>query len=66
MADELARWAATRARDLIARAEAEAVAELKAALLRAASGGARQTVERAHEQAPPSEEALAAPAAEPS
>ena len=31
--DELARWAARRAADLIARAEAEVVAELKAALL---------------------------------
>ena len=37
MSDELARWAATRAEALIARAEAEAVAELKAALLRAVS-----------------------------
>ena len=36
MSDELARWAASRADDLIARAEAEAVAEMKAALLRAA------------------------------
>jgi len=35
--DELARWAAARAPELIARAEAEAVAELKAALLRAAA-----------------------------
>ena len=35
MTDELARWAARRADDLIARAEAEVVAELKAALLRA-------------------------------
>jgi hypothetical protein len=35
--DELDRWAAGRAEDLIARAEAEAVAELKAALLRAAA-----------------------------
>ena len=33
MTDELARWAARRADDLIARAEAEVVAELKAALL---------------------------------
>ena len=38
MADELDRWAASRAGELIARAEAEAVAELKAALLRAAAG----------------------------
>ena len=35
--DELDRWAAGRARELVARAEAEAVAELKAALLRAAA-----------------------------
>jgi len=41
--DELARWAAGRAPELIARAEAEAVAELKAALLRAAAAGAPAT-----------------------
>ena len=35
--DELDRWAASRAGELIARAEAEAVADLKAALLRAAA-----------------------------
>ena len=43
--DELDRWAAGRAAELIARAEAEAVAELKAALLRAASASA-STAER--------------------
>ena len=37
MPDELARWAAGRAGELVARAEAEAVAELKAALLAAAA-----------------------------
>jgi hypothetical protein len=37
VSDELARWASARAADLIARAEAEAVAEIKAALLRAVS-----------------------------
>jgi hypothetical protein len=40
--DELSRWAATRAPELIARAEAEAVEELKRALLAAASGGPRR------------------------
>src|SRR4029079_9866567 len=39
--DELARWAARRADDLIAPAEAEVVAELKAALLRAAEAEMR-------------------------
>jgi Gas vesicle synthesis protein GvpL/GvpF len=38
--DELGRWAAERAPELLARAEAEAVAELKAALLRAATAAA--------------------------
>jgi hypothetical protein len=37
--DELARWAASRAPDLIARAEAEAVAELRRALVDAAHRG---------------------------
>jgi hypothetical protein len=49
--DELDRWAAGRAADLIARAEAEAVAELKAALLRAATAGRR--AEPAPAPAPP-------------
>jgi Gas vesicle synthesis protein GvpL/GvpF len=40
MPGELERWAAGRAGELIARAEAEAVAELKAALLAAATGRA--------------------------
>lgn len=60
--DELARWAAARAPELIARAEAEAVAELKAALLRAAAEPrtgqtppleARATVEAAAPVPPP-------------
>lgn len=38
MADELDRWAARRAPELLARAEAEAVAQLRAALVRAATG----------------------------
>jgi Gas vesicle synthesis protein GvpL/GvpF len=38
MRDELARWAASRAPDLLARAEAEAVAELRRALVDAALG----------------------------
>jgi hypothetical protein len=45
MSDELARWAARRAPDLLARAEAEAVAELRRALIAAATG--------AREPAPP-------------
>ena len=49
--DELDRWAAGRAAELIGRAEAEAVAELKAALLRAATAGRR--AERAPAPAPP-------------
>ena len=57
MPGELDRWAAGRAGELIARAEAEAVAELKAALLRAATGSAP-----AREAAPP---AAAPPAAVP-
>jgi hypothetical protein len=42
MDDALARWAASRAPDLIARAEAEAVAVLRAALVEAASRERRQ------------------------
>lgn len=38
MRDELARWAASRAPELLARAEAEAVAELRRALVHAAVG----------------------------
>jgi hypothetical protein len=41
VSDDLRRWAASRAEALIARAEAEAVAELKAALLDAAAGRAQ-------------------------
>jgi len=43
VAGELERWAAGRAAELVARAEAEAVSELKAALLRAASAPAPAT-----------------------
>jgi hypothetical protein len=50
VADELARWAASRAPAVIARAEAEAAAELKQALLQAALGGSR--AERSPEPAP--------------
>jgi Gas vesicle synthesis protein GvpL/GvpF len=39
--DDLARWAAARAPELVARAEAEAVEELKRALLEAAAGRKR-------------------------
>jgi gas vesicle protein GvpL/GvpF len=41
VADDLARWAGTRAPDLLARAEAEAVAVLRDALVRAAVGERR-------------------------
>jgi gas vesicle protein GvpL/GvpF len=57
--DELDRWAAGRAAELVARAEAEAVAELKAALLRAATG---RRAERAPDAAAPR---AAAPTATP-
>jgi len=59
---ELDRWAAGRAGELIARAEAEAVAELKTALLRAAAAAAADAPARepAHEGAP---DAAAPPAA---
>jgi hypothetical protein len=55
--DELGRWAAERVPELLARAEAEAVAELKAALLRAATAAAPT------EPAPVTAPAEAAPAA---
>ena len=61
MPGELDRWAAGRAGELIARAEAEAVAELKAALLRAATAAADAP---AREPAPPAREATP-PAAAP-
>jgi hypothetical protein len=41
VADDLARWAAERAPDLLARAEREAVAVLRDALVAAATGGGR-------------------------
>ena len=46
MADELSRWAARRSPELIARAEAEAVALLRDALVRAALGGEPEPVRR--------------------
>jgi Gas vesicle synthesis protein GvpL/GvpF len=63
---DVSRWAATRAPELLARAEAEAVEELKRALLEAALGGggasAREAAEfprpdarRPREAAPPAE-----------
>jgi hypothetical protein len=68
--DELARWAGERAPDLIARAEAEAVAELKAALLRAAAGAApapapAEPAAPAAVEPAPADPAPAAPAPEP-
>jgi hypothetical protein len=51
VSDELARWASTRAPDLIARAEAEAVAEIKAALLQAVSLPAPTVAPRREQQA---------------
>ena len=49
MTDELDRWAADRAGELIARAEAEAVAELKAALLRAATAATKPQAASTHD-----------------
>ena len=57
MTDELDRWAARRAPDLLARAEAEAVAELREALVRAATGA------RSPQADPPPPAAPAAPVA---
>jgi hypothetical protein len=51
--DELDRWAASRARELIERAEAEAVAELKAALLRAAAAPAPEPTPAPRAAPPP-------------
>jgi hypothetical protein len=51
--DELDRWAAARAPDLLARAEAEAVEELKRALLKAALGRRAGPGEGAAATAPP-------------
>ena len=66
MPDELDRWAAGRAPELLARAEAEAVEELKRALLRAALGRRVGPGERAAAAAPPASGAGApsAPAAD--
>ena len=58
MPDELDRWAAGRVPDLLARAEAEAVEELKRALLKAAL--ARERPQPA--PPPPPEPARPAPA----
>jgi Gas vesicle synthesis protein GvpL/GvpF len=57
VADDLARWAAGRAPDLLARAEAEAVAALRDALLGAALEGRR----RAPAPSPPKPQPPAAP-----
>jgi gas vesicle protein GvpL/GvpF len=46
VADELARWATERAPELLARAEAQAVAELRDALVRAAVGGREEAASR--------------------
>jgi hypothetical protein len=58
VSDELARWASSRAADLIARAEAEAVAEIKAALLEAVSMPASRVAPRRQEVRPASAEPL--------
>jgi hypothetical protein len=55
MSDELARWAARRAPDLIARAEADAIAELRRALVDAATGR-RRAAPPAPAQEPPAED----------
>jgi Gas vesicle synthesis protein GvpL/GvpF len=65
MADGLARWAAARAPEIVSRAEAEAVAALREALLEAALGG-KQEREPAAEPAlrgKPEREPAAAPPA---
>ena len=54
MSDDLARWAAARADDLIARAEEETVAELKRALLGAVSARAGRAGMRPSRSAPAS------------
>ena len=64
MADELARWAAERAPHVIARAEAEAAAALRDALLAAATGR-RPRVEAQAPREPEPEDAKAAEDAEP-
>jgi hypothetical protein len=51
--DELSRWAAKRAPELVARAEAEAVAELKRALLGAVYGERRASRGPAHPRSAP-------------
>ncbi len=53
MPDELARWAARRAPDVLARAEAEAVEELKRALLEAALRGTSRRDRREPQRAEP-------------
>ncbi len=71
MPDELDRWASTRAPDLLARAEAEAVEQLKGALLkaalerRAARAEARPDAERTAQRRRPDRGAAAGPAPEP-
>jgi hypothetical protein len=63
---ELDRWAAERAGELIARAEAEAVAELKAALLRAAAALPPRTAAPTPVESPSAAEAPPAAAPQPS
>jgi hypothetical protein len=60
VSDDLARWAATRADDLIARAEDEAVVELKRALLGAVSSRTGGTRTRPPRSGPAPESAPAA------
>jgi hypothetical protein len=64
VSDELERWAAPRAEELIARAEAEVVAELRAALLRAVSAGAAASPTRTPDLAPRTAERATHPPAD--
>jgi hypothetical protein len=59
VADELARWAAQRAPELLARAEAEAVAQLRDALLAAALPGVEAAPAPAPQPPPPAAAAQA-------
>jgi Gas vesicle synthesis protein GvpL/GvpF len=63
--DELDRWAAGRAPELLARAEAEAVEELKRALLRAALASEAKRAAPAETRAAPTPARSAAPAPAP-
>jgi hypothetical protein len=62
MPDDLERWATGRAGELLARAEAEAVAELKAALLAAATAPPHAVMQAGQAAPPPSEPAVTASA----